>query len=253
MRALLSAFQYEFLMQVRRPTVWILQLLLSLTVVTGLANPWNMPPDMVPQHIFGNWASVIALLMPLGFGLVLADRLVRDRRLRTDDLLTTFPTPFWIRLVGKYLGAAVATMMPILCVYVFGVGYVLVYFDHALLSVVGWAAYAFATVILPGLLFVAAFSVGCPLVMPIPLYQVLFVGYWFWGNMVNPEWMFTLSGTLLTPSGPFMVVAFFQTAGVHVTEATVTQALASIALLLSLGGLAFWTAHAVWKWQQQQA
>ena len=35
---------------------------------------------------------------------------------------------------------------------------------------------------LPGLLFVAAFSVSCPVILWVPLYQFLFVGYWFWGR-----------------------------------------------------------------------
>jgi hypothetical protein len=41
------------------------------------------------------------------------------------------------------------------------------------------------------------------------VYQVLFTGYWFWGNFLNPAALPTLNGTVLTPSGAFAAYAFF--------------------------------------------
>lgn len=45
--------------------------------------------------------------------------------------------------------------------------------------------------------------------MPLRVYQILFTGYWFWGNYINPEMFPTLNGTLLTPSGMYSYQGFF--------------------------------------------
>jgi ABC-2 type transport system permease protein len=45
--------------------------------------------------------------------------------------------------------------------------------------------------------------------MPIRVYQVLFTGYWFWGNYLPPEVFPTLNGTLLTPAGVYALHGFF--------------------------------------------
>jgi len=57
--------------------------------------------------------------------------------------------------------------------------------------------------------FVVAFSIACPLFMPVRVYQVLFVGYWFWGNYLSPEVFPTISGTLVVPSGKYALYGFF--------------------------------------------
>jgi ABC-type glycerol-3-phosphate transport system permease component len=70
---------------------------------------------------------------------------------------------------------------------------------------------AFLAINIPASAFVVAFSLVIPLVMPIRVYQILFTGYWFWGNYLNPDVFPTLSGTLLTPGGRYALEAFFGT------------------------------------------
>src|SRR5260370_19208210 len=64
----------------------------------------------------------------------------------------------------------------------------------------------FVLIVLPGLLFVAAFSIACPAILWVPLYEFLFVGYWFWGNALSPTrtGIQTLSQTILTPIGTYI-------------------------------------------------
>jgi hypothetical protein len=62
---------------------------------------------------------------------------------------------------------------------------------------------------LPPLAFVAAFSIACPAVLPVRVYQVLFTGYWFWGNFLNPKALPTISDTVLVASGLPQATAFF--------------------------------------------
>ena len=72
----------------------------------------------------------------------------------------------------------------------------------------------FALVIVPGLLFVAAFALTVPLIMPAPLFRVLFVGYWIWGNLVRPDMMPTLARSLIQPVGGYPINALLDHYGV---------------------------------------
>jgi ABC-2 type transport system permease protein len=70
------------------------------------------------------------------------------------------------------------------------------------------------------------------------LYQFLFVGYWFWGNLLSPQkGIPTLNGTLLTPRGDFILAGLFpqtvQAEGqYHALTATLAQGIGSLAALL---------------------
>ena len=62
---------------------------------------------------------------------------------------------------------------------------------------------AFGAILVPALVFVSGYALVCPLVLTAPLFRVLFVGYWFWGNLIVPAAMPTLTGSLLTPIGSY--------------------------------------------------
>jgi hypothetical protein len=94
---------------------------------------------------------------------------------------------------------------------------------------------AFLAITVPAFAFVVAFSLACPMVMPLSIYQILFTGYWFWANFIPPKLFPTLNGTLLTPSGTFVQQGFF---GGQVSEAlkgalqyTSADAVANLAVL----------------------
>ena len=57
-------------------------------------------------------------------------------------------------------------------------------------------------------------SLVVPLIMPAPLFRVLFVGYWLWGNVVPPDMMPTLSGSLLHPIGGYPLDALLDFHGI---------------------------------------
>jgi ABC-2 type transport system permease protein len=110
----------------------------------------------------------------------------------------------------------------------------------------GWAVLAFTVVLLPGLAFVTGFALVGPLVLSAPLFRVLFVGYWFWGNMLSPDFLPSLTGTLLTPIGDYPASWLMTERALYAGEPgwlsflrpapDGTSALLSI-LLLVLGGL----------------
>ncbi|HEY7908325.1 MAG TPA: hypothetical protein VIC60_05595 [Thermomicrobiales bacterium] len=226
-----GAMRYEFRMQIRRPAVWITLLIMSLICFTGLRNPWHYGTRTPLDTVIGEWAVVVNAFLPIGFGILLTDRLVRDRRLHVDELLDTATTSLGARLWGKYLGATLATIAPMFLVYLAGIGYVVAKWGD--LRVAPLALAAFAAVNVPGLLFVAAFSVAMPVVVWVPFYQFLFIGYWFWGNLLSPTYGIpTLSDTPLTPLGGWAAAGLFHSQGTFGREITAWQGAVSIALLL---------------------
>jgi len=207
--ALRGVFGYEFRMQIRKPALWlVLAALIAFIFATqGSKFAGNLPADTPIQQVLGSWMVGFNLLVPLGVGSVLADRLARDRRLGVEGLFDALPAGTGTRLWGKYLGTLAASTVPILLTMLAVGGYEAVH--HGSVTAVGWALLAFAAIGLPGLAFVAAFALLVPRAISAPLFRVLFVGYWFWGNAINPEWLPTLNGTLLTPVGGYISAGLF--------------------------------------------
>src|SRR5262249_10199761 len=106
--------------------------------------------------------------------------------------------------------------------------------------------------------FVGAFSIALPAFIQGPLYQFLFVGYWFWGNLLPGIGIPSLSETILTPIGGYICSGFFNCCnreGVcdpRIQGATATQGIESIVLLLVLAILVLLMLTALLKWQQSQ-
>jgi hypothetical protein len=252
--ALWGTLHYEFRMQIRRPAVWIILFLIGLFFFDILF----LRPSSYFTYLVTNtsltttvaaWAIMINRFMAIGVGVLLADRLVRDRRTRVDEILTTMPEALSLRLTGKYLGTLLATLVPVFIIYNVGIVYIVYLTGNLMAILIGLAA--FALVIMPGMLFVAAFSLACPLIMWLPLYQFCFIGYWFWGNMLSPnQGIPTLSGTILTPIGGYMAKAFFGVDEGVITTASPLQATASIALLIGIAVLAMCILWALLRWQQ---
>jgi ABC-2 type transport system permease protein len=238
--ALAGAVAYEFRMQVRRPAVWIaiggLALLLMARALRGSPASFR---SLTPLRLESNIAIISSYFLPIIFGILLADRLPRERRLGTTELLASMPVGEGVRLWGKYLGAVGATLLPVTLAYLLTAGFLALRLQDGgpLLAFLP----VFFLVVLPGLLFVGAFSIGCPAVIPTPLYAILFTGYWFWGNVVSPSRVPTISCTPLTPIGRYAAVAFFDArgAGCGLTQQAlgIAGGIASIALLLAVGGL----------------
>jgi hypothetical protein len=106
-------------------------------------------------------------------------------------------------------------------------------------------------VIVPGALFLAAFSLAVPVFLWLPLYQFLFVCYWFWGNAFDPgKGLPTLSNTILTPLGGYILAGFFgEDSGLIVHHATVVQGVESLLLLLAIAAcvlIALWR-YLLWR------
>ena len=239
-----GVLRYEYRMQIRRRSLWIVYaifaLLLSAIIFGNDSSTMYkilIHPETVPlSETVVYWATVINYLFPVVVGVMVADRLPRDRRTKVQELLTTTPGALGSRISGKYLGSTLAAITPMLVAYSLGIGYVL-YQTHNIMAL-PLAIAAFASVVLPGVLFISAFSLACTAIMWVPLYQFLFVGYWFWGNLFPPNrGIPTLSNTLLLPAGGNAAMGFFGVQSSAIDHATVLQGVASIALLLGIAVL----------------
>jgi ABC-2 type transport system permease protein len=246
--------KYEFRMQIRRKAMWITFLCLTfLSSILGGPGAifrllMNNPFHLTLLQLVAFWTSQVNSFMPIIFGIMLADRLSRDRRTKVDELFLSTPGALNVRLAGKYVGSVVATVIPILLYDSIGIGFILYNTQNPLILL--YALETFAAIAIPGLLFVAAFSIACPAIMWVPLYQFLFVGYWFWGNLLGAaNGIPTLSNTILTPVGGYMDTGFFGDP-LGQKSATVLQGVESIVLLLAITFLVLFVLWSLLKWQQ---
>lgn len=151
---------------------------------------------------------ITGMFIPIAAGLLLADRFARDRKARVDEIFDTLAGSLGVRLAGKYLGGTLATLVPIAFFYALGVVYIMTQAPD--LQVIWLASGAFAVIVLPGILFVAGFSIAIPAVINVPIYQFLFICYWFWANLMSPKiGIPSIVATMLNAAGPWAQEAFF--------------------------------------------
>jgi ABC-2 type transport system permease protein len=250
--ALGGALTYEFRMQIRRRSVWLVFIALGL-FFTQFHQPWNRPLSTPASAAIVYWTGIVQSFLAVAFGIVVADRLHRDRQTKVEELLNTLPGAISARMFGKYLGSTLATLIPMIAVYSAGVVYILVRW-HAV-QALPLALAAFAAIALPGILFIAACSMAFPAIMWVPLYQILFIGYWFWGNLLPGVGIPTLSTTILTPVGSYMCTGFFNPHGLEgvcspgIQGATTLQGIESISLLLGLAIVVIVALSGYLRWQ----
>lgn len=252
-REFLGAMRYEFRMQVRRRVVWMTFALLALLYLFVQQHAHPRVPQVHGDAITNTAFQMMIGPLPIAVAALLADRLTRDRRTRVDELLDTLPASLDARVWGKYVGSTLAIIVPFFLVYSVNVGTIIV--QHRDYRLIPMALMAFVLIDVPGLLFVAAFSVACPVVLWMPLYLFLFFGYWVWGNAMDPHLMPTLSETWLAPCGRNVLSGIFHNDidPVLARDRTIRDAIGSIALLLVCAVIPLITAQRYLRWQRARA
>ncbi len=216
MRRFSQLFAVELRMSITRPGLWLAYGVLGLFYAVVLFAP---PPlgERVPGvtisagevwPVAGRFMVALNVYFPVAVGLLSADRLQRDFRLGMRELQASTPLGLPAYVAAKYLGVLTSFLLPLLG-WVMLVVAAMVAIGHAPASLLAASPIAFLAITVPAFAFVVAFSLACPLAMPLPVYQILFTGYWFWANFIPPQLFPTLNGTLLTPSGIYALQGFF--------------------------------------------
>jgi hypothetical protein len=209
-------FRHEFGMAIRRKALWIAYGLLFLFHTVLLFSP---PPlgEWVDGEVItrpGLWSAAgrfvvaVNVFFPVVAGILSADRVQRDFRTGVRELQVSTPLSAAAYVSAKYLAALTSCLLPLFA-WVMAVTLVMTVVGHAPAGFLYAVPVAFLAITVPAFAFVVAFSLACPLVMPLPVYQILFTGYWFWANFVPPGLFPTLNGTLLTPGGAYALQGFF--------------------------------------------
>ncbi len=206
----LGLIRYEYGMTVRRWGMWIA--FGVLYVLYGFR--FLAPGEPFIERGADLWQTAgwivfgTNLFMPLVGGIVAADRLYRDYRLGVRELQRSAPLGDWTYLTAKYLGVVAGVLTPVV-VFIGAVGIISIVAYNAPIDLLPMLLVATLMLSVPAFAFVTVFSLACPLVMPVRVYQVLFTGYWFWGNFLSPKVIPNLSDTLLTPGGMWVFQGFF--------------------------------------------
>lgn len=251
---LFGAFKHEFRMQIRRRAVWVTLAIFALVTIILIIRNANVPggptlqSSMNLNQLVGHWSGLVMLFTPIAIGCLLADRLPRDRKTNVEELFATMPGSLGARIFGKYVGTTAATLVPVLIFYCLGIGYIM-YLKQDIM-VIPWALAYFIVTMLPGILFISGFSIAGPAVIWVPLYQFLYIGYWFWGNLLSVEGFPTLRETILAPIGSSAQLAFFNPDPLGPPHVTPVQGGESIVALIGLGILAVLAVWALLSWQQ---
>ena len=261
MSQLLGFARHEFSMSIRRPGFWISYILLSLFYIISILTPSMdgsediIPPDQIWSQA-GHMVFVFNIFMPLLAGILAADRVQRDVRTGVRELQRSAPLSVPVYTLAKYLGVLLSVLTPMFLLVAF-TGIALVAKGLAPLSLFWPLLLAFLSIAIPAHAFVVAFSLACPLVMPLRVYQVLFTGYWFWGNLLSPQAFPTISDTVLSAVGQYALQAFF---GVYddsthavVVKFTPPEAVLNMFVLLVCITIALFVLNHYLRWQERRA
>lgn len=251
MTAFAATAAYEWRMQIRKPAIWIATALPYLVYVgfallgtdtTGLRRYRQQTDPKVWMVDALGW---FAPFLPIVFGIVLADRLVRDRRLGVAPLLEVTPASRAGRLVGKYFGVCAATAAPPVLIYLaVAVAFAIWRGRPAALL---WGIAVLGAVVLPLLLLAGALSFLGPQLMPTALFRVLVVALWFWAGATEVDSQIpSLASSVLSLTVDYPLKVFFDSATASAgpypgaalnflrPQPTVATAVLSVALMVGL-------------------
>jgi hypothetical protein len=224
----MAAARMELAATVRRPGV--LAAIAALAAFPALTYH-HLFSASTPAQVVATQAYYLNTFAPVAIGVTFADRYLRDATLGVREVLDALPASAAARMWGRFAGLVIAGALPVLAVWAVQVVHIALVLHRG--AVFGAAAASFAAGILPGLVMVCGLSLIGPVIMGLPLFRVLFVCYWFWGNLVPSQLFPSPSETWVTPIGGVALTGLFHPPlGYHYAAAA---AAASISIVLAIG------------------
>jgi ABC-2 type transport system permease protein len=241
MSQFLGLVRYEYSMSTRRWSMWLAFGLISLLYVTrALLEVQTILLPITDRSLWeyaGRMAFTLNLFMPVAGGILAADRIARDIRLGVAELQQSTPVHRWSFVLGKYFGVLLSLLTPQFLIALSLSGLMVLCGMPSMLML--YAMPAFLAIVVPAYAFITIFSLAFPLIMPLRVYQVLFSGYWLWGNFLDPRVFPTISNTLLASAGQYAYEGFFggavrtSSAGHSVAHHTALDAMLNMLVLLT--------------------
>jgi hypothetical protein len=231
-------FRYEYRMSLKRWGLLIGFALMALFYIflQITASSENIVFAAMSTRELWQYAGTLGFrlnaFLPVVVGIMAADRVQRDLTLQVWELLESTRMNRWTYILGKYFGVLFSMLTPALVMVLLLSGFAV--FKGAQLIFAVHLFTAFLVIMVPAYAFVLAYSLVCPLFMPVRVYQVLFTGYWYWGNFISPEAFPTINGTIVTASGLFALEGFFGTSIADKAE-MISGAQAGLNLLVLTG------------------
>lgn len=208
MKLFFGVCRYEYWMSIKRIDMIVTTLLLiGLFAFSVLSDDESIDWEDWSWETAANIVFSQALFFPVIAGIFAADRAKRDQQIGVMELLRVTELRRGTYILGKYVGVALSMLSLSL---VISLGLALCTLPYG--SGFGFVLKCLGTTFVlhgPSIFFVTAFSLVCPLIMPVRVYQILFTGYWFWGNFLNPEAFPSISHTLLNASGRIALEGVF--------------------------------------------
>jgi len=249
MKQFTGVLRHEFTMSIHRPVLWIAFGLVFAFYGIAFFSPGPdgtyeiIARDAIWYHA-GNDLFMFNMFTALLSGILASDRMQRDTRLHVRELQESAPLSRPAYVLSKYMGVLLSVCLPVL-VWVTLYSLISAALGIVPLAFLPAALLAYFAVAFPSQAFVVAFSLACPLFMPVRVYQILFTGYWFWGNYLTPQAFPTISDTILSACGRYPLEGFFKvTPAINTTpDTTPLQAVLNLTLLAVLAGLALLAAE----------
>lgn len=211
MKTFLGVFAYEYRMSINRKAVLIVTGLFALAYVLIFMFAGDAPESAFtdPWRDAGSMAFGMNIFFPVVAGIIASDRAVRDTKFGVRELLQVTKLKNFTYVLGKYFGVVLSLLtLQFSILIVLGLAAILVYGTDPLF--LPYLLVGSLLINAPGLCFITAFALACPLVMPVRVFQILFTGYWYWGNFLNPEFIPTIADTLLNAAGKYAASAYFE-------------------------------------------
>ncbi len=231
-----NLFLYEYRMAVRRPGLWISFGIVCVFFLLGLntTSGEGLIEVFTGKDMWLEAAETVFtfhMFTPVLVGILASDRFQRDFHSNVRELQISSPVSTRNVILAKFLGMWASVLLA-------GLVSTLVHGSISILLLSAPAQFllaesvAFFVMIAPAYAFVIAFSLGCPLLMPLRVYQILFTGYWVWGNLLTWKLIPTISDSLLNASGMYALQGFYHSTRSPVMGSIHSQVEAWINLLV---------------------
>jgi ABC-2 type transport system permease protein len=240
MKVLGGVIRYEYKMSIKRIGLLVIFALFTLFFLyTIFTSQEEILEDATADGNYWSTAAYVItfnLFLPVVCGILASDRVVRDENLSMRELLGTTKLSNRQYVLGKYLGV---TLSEITCLLLMTLCVGIAFFAiGSPLKIIPMCLLVSLAVNIPALIFVNAFSVMFPSLMPVRIYQILFAGYWYWGNYLNAEKFFSISDTILNVAGFYPLEGYWGITYGGVRGYTYIDALLNLLVIIVLAAAA---------------